>query len=112
MNIRKKSVRNAIIWGIAGLCFGAAISGLKGGFGIGVGTATVAYCMPPTASGTGDWSPIQYLPWSTRLYASILFLGFLTGLSVGTDPLPDATIGVIGMAIIYPMSYWIQLKPW
>ena len=97
---------------MVGFCFGAALSGLKGGLRIGIGAATVAYYMPPTASGRGKWSHIRYLPWSNTLYASILFLGFLTGLSIGRDPLQDALTGVVGMAMIYPMTYWLQLKPW
>lgn len=111
MNTRPNALRNALIWAVIGLVLGAAISGLKGAVGIGIGAATVAYCMPPTVSGTDDWSHIRYLPWSNTFYVSILFLGFLIGLLVGRDPLQDALTGVVGMAFVYPMSYWIQTKP-
>lgn len=111
MNTRPNAVRNAIVWEIIGLILGAAISGLKGAVGIGIGAAAVAYCMPPTAYGSGDWSHIRYIPWSNTFYLAVLFLGLMIGLSVGREPLQDALTGVVGMALVYPMSYWIQTKP-
>jgi hypothetical protein len=112
MDTRQNAICNAIVWGIIGLVLGAAIGGLKGAVGIGIGAATVAYCMPPTASGSGDWAHIRYIPWSNTFYLAVLFLGFMIGLSVGREPFQDALTGVVGMALVYPMSYWIQTKPW
>lgn len=111
MKTRPNATRNALVWAVVRLMLGAAISGLKGAIGVGIGAATVAYCMPPTASGSGDWSHILYLPWSNTFYLAVLFLGFMIGLSVGREPLQDALTGVVGMALVYPMSYWIQTKP-
>lgn len=111
MSTRPNAVRNALIWAVIGFVLGAAVSGLKGAVGIGIGAATVAYCFPPTVSGMGDWSHIRYMPWFNTFYLAVLFLGFMIGLSVGREPFQDALTGVVGMALVYPMSYWIQTKP-